>query len=105
MFSFALFTAINSVSMEVIRSIDKFSTQKLANFMLNNLLYGVLRKEENRRPQKIINTGFLFGKNNVQHKVKTPYLPQLQDDSTYTLVLDLDETLVHFFYVYLLSKR
>jgi hypothetical protein len=29
----------------------------------------------------------------------TPYLPGIESKYIYTLVLDLDETLVHFFYV------
>jgi hypothetical protein len=31
--------------------------------------------------------------------VEAPYLPPVKDSNTYTLVLDLDETLVHYFEV------
>jgi hypothetical protein len=31
--------------------------------------------------------------------VEAPYLPPVKDPNTYTLVLDLDETLVHYFEV------
>jgi len=36
--------------------------------------------------------------NMIQAQVSTPFLP-LVNDNIYTLVLDLDETLIHFFYV------
>jgi hypothetical protein len=31
--------------------------------------------------------------------VEAPYLPKLEKENVYTLVLDLDETLVHYFEV------
>lgn len=87
---------MHSVSFELLRSLEKLSTQKLGNFMLFNLLYGVMRKEEIRRPLKFSNN--LINKVNPL-KIKTPYLAPVDEHYTYTLVLDLDETLVHFFYV------
>jgi TFIIF-interacting CTD phosphatase-like protein len=32
----------------------------------------------------------------AEQKPQPPYLPQLPDDRKYTLVLDLDETLIHY---------
>lgn len=93
-----MFSVVHSISFELIRSLDKLSIQKLGNFMLFNLLYGIMRKEESRRPQKISNNYKLLGKLQPL-KIMTPYLPVLEDYNIYTLVLDLDETLIHFFYV------
>ncbi len=58
-----------------------------------------MRKEEIRRPQKLTNNSLNKNKNNIFHKIKVPFLPSPEDDDSYTLVLDLDETLIHFFYV------
>lgn len=33
----------------------------------------------------------------MNHMVKAPFLPPLTGDKVYTLVLDLDETLVHYY--------
>lgn len=32
----------------------------------------------------------------MKSKVKIPYLPNIENGKKYTLVLDLDETLIHF---------
>jgi hypothetical protein len=58
-----------------------------------------MRKEEIRRPQKLTNNPLNPNKNNIFQKIKVPFLPSPEDDDSYTLVLDLDETLIHFFYV------
>ncbi len=85
--------------MELVRSFDKLSTQKIGNIIMNNLIYGIMRKEEIRRPQKLAKNPLNPNKNNIFHKIKVPFLPSPEDDDSYTLVLDLDETLIHFFYV------
>lgn len=100
MFSYSLFSAVHSVSFELIRSLDKLSTQKIGNFMIFNFLYGIMKKEEIRRPQKLNNNYNMHLKGQLL-KIKTPYLPPSDDHNGYTLILDLDETLVHFFYVHI----
>jgi len=97
-FTMGLFTVVHNMCFELIRDIDKFSTQKLGYYMLNNLLYGILRKEEIAKPLKNNKLNNLLANKSLSNKVKKPFLPPNDNNSPYTLVLDLDETLVHFFY-------
>ena len=52
--------------------------------------------EEMREPRKIDSPFFLFQPDTHKVKQKKPLLPDIKSDREYTLVLDLDETLIHF---------
>ena len=92
--------------MDMFRLIDTYKTSEIANKIINNILFYILHSNVNDKKNtlpKIVsfgsaaNTLAALGFINVP----TPYLEKLpseKENTTYTLVLDLDETLVHFFY-------
>ncbi len=81
------------VVLQLIRDIDKFSSKQLIQIILDNVLYSCLNSFEDDVEKYAIST-------------LEPFLPVMKKGKNYTLVLDLDETLVHYFNVtYTISFR
>lgn len=108
-FNYGFFQPIFNIITELIKQIDKNSLQKLTTIITECILYGYIKKEVIYQ----LNKGILVKVNQIDHsmnpyyfpQVQVPFLPPLNENSKqYTLALDLDETLVHFFYVYIESK-
>ena len=59
---------------------------------INVILYSLLDKN--------VNNNIIYSDNNDKYKIKdsAPYLPSIDHNYKYTLVLDMDETLIHFLY-------
>ena len=105
-FKIGYFNPIHTIFMDIFRLIDTYKTSEIANKIINNILFYILHSNVNDKKNtapKIVsfgsaaNTLAALGFINVP----TPYLEKLPseiENTTYTLVLDLDETLVHFFY-------
>lgn len=74
---------INQVREAIIRSSETIEDLKLAAKQMLPPLYGV--------------GGTSIGGYEALPVQPTPYLPQAKDPECYTLVLDLDETLVHYY--------
>ncbi len=105
-FKIGYFNPIHNIFFDIFRLIDTYKVEDISNIIINNVLYFILKSSHNDKKNyapKLIsftpNTNPLeaLGFLNVQ----SPFLKKLPpeiESSTYTLVLDLDETLVHFFY-------
>ena len=105
-FKIGYFNPIHTIFMDIFRLIDTYKTSEIAYKIINNILFYILHSNINEKKTtapKIVsfgsaaNTLAALGFINVP----TPYLEKLPseiENTTYTLVLDLDETLVHFFY-------
>ena len=93
------FKPINNIISDLIRNLDKVSINQLVTLIVDNILYGFLilhlQSTVLSNKQLMINPPSY---NSLFQTPSIPFLPTLQEAS-YTLVLDLDETLVHFFYV------
>ena len=104
-FKIGFFNPIHTIFIDMFRLIDKYKINNIANIIINNILYFYIHgglSDKSPAP-KIISIGSVT--NSLADlgfiNVPGPYLsklPQGQENTTYTLVLDLDETLVHFFY-------
>lgn len=59
---------------------------------INVILYSLLDKN--------VNNNIIYSDNNDKYKINdsAPYLPSIDHNYKYTLVLDMDETLIHFLY-------
>ena len=91
---------------DIFRLIDTYKVEDISNIIINNVLYFILKNSQSEKKNyatKLIS--FTPGTNPLTAlgfiNVPSPFLKKLPpeiESSTYTLVLDLDETLVHFFY-------
>jgi hypothetical protein len=79
---------VNSISI----SLERMTVKSLAMLSLNSVTYGVISSLQKGR----------LNSNPELTREIPPYLPQIASKYKYTLVLDLDETLIHFFNVNLL---
>ena len=103
-FNVGYFKLIHSICIELFRLIDVSTIDEILKIVNVNVLYYITKNNINKKNTNKnsannfdLNTLSTFGFLNLP----PPFLPPLDDDSknnTYTLVLDLDETLVHFFY-------
>ena len=104
-FKIGFFNPIHTIFIDIFRLIDKYKISNIASIIINNILFYYIHgglSDKSPTP-KIVSIGSVT--NSLADlgfiNVPGPYLNKLtpeQEESTYTLVLDLDETLVHFFY-------
>ena len=107
-FKIGYFKPIHTIFFDIFLSIDTYTVEEVANIIINGVLFYLLHKNPNDKKDSNIQSIISFdgGISNTLAalgfiEVPAPYLPILPENiekSTYTLVLDLDETLVHFFY-------
>ena len=108
-FKIGYFKPIHTILFEIFLLIDNYSIEDVGNIIINCVLYYLLHKNPNEKKTSttipsIISFG--AGLSNALEAlgfidVPAPYLPKLpenEEKTTYSLVLDLDETLVHFFF-------
>ena len=104
-FKIGFFNPIHTIFMDMFRILDKYKLSNIASIIINNILFYYIREglSEKSSVPKIVSIGSVT--NTLADlgfiNVPGPYLNKLpsgQENNTYTLVLDLDETLVHFFY-------
>ena len=104
-FKIGFFNPIHTIFIDIFRLIDKYKISNIASIIINNILFYYIHGGLNDKSPtpKIVSIGSVT--NSLADlgfiNVPGPYLNKLtpeQEESTYTLVLDLDETLVHFFY-------
>ena len=105
-FKIGYFNPIHNIFFDAFRLLDTYKVEDIANIIINNVLYFILKSyqsdKKNYAPKLVL---FNPGTNPLAAlgfiNVPAPFLKKLPPEietSTYTLVLDLDETLVHFFY-------
>jgi len=97
-FNFGFYVPLYNSTIDIVKQLDKFTYQKLYALIAETSLFYIMKKEESTKKISDIvvpsNPMALLTAN-----LPTPFLPPVEDpNNTYTLVLDLDETLVHFFY-------
>ena len=105
-FKIGYFNPIHNIVLDIFRLIDTYKVEDIASIIINNILYFILKSSQNDKKNyapKLVS--FSPGTNPLAAlgfiNVPSPFLKKLPPEietSTYTLVLDLDETLVHFFY-------
>ena len=101
-FKLGYFKPIHTICYEFFRLLDNYSVFQIANLIINHVLFFLIT-ESPKSQTSITNKTLSFNPNNIlslygfNGNIPTPFLPSC-DENTYTLVLDLDETLVHFFY-------
>ena len=78
---------------QLIISTERKNLKQYSNIILNTLLFGELEVNRNKllTRQMLVNSI-----NNIP-----PYLPPIDSKYKYTLVLDMDETLIHFFFTHI----
>ena len=96
---------------QLLFSIDRKSLYQFATIALNTLLFGELESNKNRSLQnclasnlkliKNINNGLIGSSITNNIKDFPPFLPQINPKYKYTLVLDMDETLIHYFFTHI----
>ena len=91
----AMAPAANSIKL-LINSLNKKNLASFIDIINNVILYSLLNKNieiayKNMLKDKNSDIDIAYSRNSV------PYLPKISDDKIYTLVLDLDETLIHYF--------
>jgi Dullard-like phosphatase family protein len=106
-FKTGYFKSIHTIFFEIFFSIDTYTIGDIGNIIINGILFYLLH---NTHPEKKATTTIpsIVSIGGLQNSlaalgffdVPAPYLPKLPENiekTTYTLALDLDETLVHFF--------
>jgi Dullard-like phosphatase family protein len=86
---------LNPVFNSIISMLININTKSILAYIdntINVILYSLLDKNTNN------NT--IYSDNNDKYKINdsAPYLPSIDHNYKYTLVLDMDETLIHFLY-------
>jgi len=81
--------AFNSISLMLI-NINNKSILTYINNTINVILYSILDKNNNKLDKNIYDR--------IKINDSVPYLPPIDNKYKYTLVLDMDETLIHFVY-------
>ena len=86
---------LNPVFNCIISMLININTKSILAYIdntINVILYSLLDKN--------VNKNIIYSDNNDKYKINdsAPYLPSIDHNYKYTLVLDMDETLIHFLY-------
>ena len=93
---------------QLLFSIDRKTLNQFSTIALSTLLFGELESNKNRSAQNCLSSNIQLIKNanngligsSISNNVTDfpPFLPQINKKYKYTLVLDMDETLIHYFF-------
>ena len=96
-FKIGYFKPIHSICIEIFRLIETLSINNIINSVIIGMLYYITHNNPEKKKNSISsNSNVLSALGFIN--VPSPFLPSLKNIIKYTLVLDLDETLVHYFY-------
>ena len=97
-FKIGYFKPIHSICIEIFRLIDQLSLNNIINSVIIGMLYYITHNNPEKKKTSISlsNSNVLSALGFIN--IPSPFLPSLKNIIKYTLVLDLDETLVHYFY-------
>lgn len=93
-FKYSSLKTFHTVLFDILKGFENRSINEVANIFLNCVLFCILNKSLN-----ILKNEENSDINNNNNYYVLPYLPPIDNYYQYTLVLDLDETLIHYFYV------
>ena len=104
-FKIGYFKPIHTICFEFFRLIDSFTPYTLANLVINHVLFFVIHNNPNEKHNNSkTNKNIVFNPTSLLSlygfntgTLREPFLPP-EDPNKYTLILDLDETLIHFFF-------
>ena len=95
---------------QLLFSIDRKTLNQFSTITLTTLLFGELESNKNRSMQNCLSSNIQLIKNanngligsSISNNVADfpPFLPQINKKYKYTLVLDMDETLIHYFFTH-----
>ena len=95
---------------QLLFSIDRKTLNQFSTITLTTLLFGELESNKNRSMQNCLSSNIQLIKNlnkgligsSISNNVTDfpPFLPQINKKYKYTLVLDMDETLIHYFFTH-----
>ena len=108
-FKIGYFNLIHNILFDIILLIDDYTINEVGNIIINGVLYYLLHNNKlDKKPVSTISNIISIGGGYTNPlaalgfiDVPSPYLPVLpqhSERSIYTLILDLDETLVHFIF-------
>jgi Dullard-like phosphatase family protein len=90
---------------QLLFSFDRKTFFQFVEIFLYTILYGELdiNKKNIFSPKNAKNNTKVYGNSVMNNNVKDspPFLPSINPKYKYTLVLDVDETLIHFFFTYI----
>jgi Dullard-like phosphatase family protein len=96
---------------QLLFSIDRKTLNQFATIALTTLLFGELEANKNRALQNCLSSNIALIKNanngligsSISNNITDfpPFLPPINQKYKYTLVLDMDETLIHYFFTYI----
>jgi len=96
---------------QLLFSIDRKTLNQFATITLTTLLFGELEANKNRALQNCLSSNIALIKNanngligsSISNNITDfpPFLPPINQKYKYTLVLDMDETLIHYFFTYI----
>ena len=107
-FKVIYFKPIHSILSVLLKHIETYTYEHVIKIIINGVLFYLMHNTPNVNTNatessndKLTQTasGFHPNVNSFSNIQSIPYLPTNKQNDIYTLVLDLDETLVHFYYV------
>ncbi len=96
---------------QLLFSIDRKNLNQISTIVLSTILFGELEANRNRAIQNCLasnlnlinklNNGLIGSSISNNIKDTPPFLPPINPKYKYTLILDMDETLIHYFFTHI----